>query len=335
MKFFLSTYIAIFLSLPVSAFGHHSVGVSFDINQPVEVTGEILQVRWQNPHMHFTINTVINGKEMIMGVEGIPATRLARVGVLPDVLEIGSMVSAYGFPSRRYEDEMYATNLLLPDGREVLLDTPEPHWTNNTIGTGRDNTPGEVGSDASLGIFRVWSSTGSGFIDRPTDEQLTVEARVIRDQWDPFSSANPFIQCTPTGMPTIMGQPNPMEIIDGGDEILIRIEEYDILRTISLLDRTDEILEKIPLGHSYGRWEGNTLVVLTTDINWRNFSQDGLIQSESMEVLERFHLNDDGGRLDYEQILTDPSLFADPYTRTRSWVWVPGDRVRPFECTTG
>lgn len=334
MQFTTSVRTAVMLLvLPAVTIAHHSVGVTFDMSQPVEFNGEIVEVRWQNPHMHFTMRTVVDGVQILMDVEGIPATRLARVGVSPEVLEIGATVGAFGFPSRRYEDEMYATNLLLPDGREVLLDTPNPHWTNNTIGTGRDNTPGEIGSDRSLGVFRVWSSAGRGFTDRPADNQLTEQALAVREQWDPFSSDNPFIQCTPTGMPTIMGQPNPMELVDRGDEIVIRIEEYDLVRVISMQEPPDQLLEPRPLGYSFGRWDGDTLLVLTRGINWRNFSQDGLMQNDSMEVVERFWLNEAGSRLEYEQTMTDPSLFTEPYTRTRSWVWVPGDQVRPFECS--
>ena len=335
MQFTTSVCTAVMLLvLPSVTIAHHSVGVTFDMGQPVEFNGEIVEVRWQNPHMHFTMRTVVDGVEILMGVEGIPATRLARVGVSPEVLEIGATVGAFGFPSRRYEDEMYATNLLLPDGREVLLDTPNPHWTNNTIGTGRDNTPGEIGFDRSLGVFRVWSSAGRGFTDRPTDNQLTEQALILREQWDPFSSDNPFIQCTPTGMPTIMGQPNPMELVDRGDEIVIRIEEYDLVRVISMEEPPDQLPESTPLGYSFGRWDENTLLVLTSGINWRNFSQDGLMQSDSMKVVERFWLNEAGSRLEYEQTMTDPWLFREPYTRTRSWVWVPGDQVRPFECSS-
>jgi len=324
---------AVILSvLPAAALAHHSVGVTFDMSQPVEVDGEIVEVRWQNPHMHFTMKTVVDGVELLMGVEAIPATRLSRVGLSPEVLEIGSAVSAYGFPSRRYAGEMYATNLLLPDGREVLLDTPNPHWTNNTIGTGLDVTPGQRGSDSSLGVFRVWSTEGQGFTDRP-DTLVTEQARVVREQWDPFSADNPFPGCSPKGMPTIMGQPNPMELVDRGDEILIRIEEYDTVRVISMQDPPEQLAEPTLLGHSFGRWDEDTLLVTTTGIDWRNFGQDGLMQSEAMEVVERFRLNEDGSRLEYSQVLTDPWLFTEPFTRTRSWVWVPGDQVRPYECT--
>jgi len=323
---------AVMLSvLPGAALAHHSVAVTFDMSRPVEVDGEITEVRWQNPHMHFTMKTVVDGVETLMDVEAIPATRLARVGLSPEVLEIGAAVSAFGFPSRRYANDMYATNLLLPDGREVLLDTPNPHWTNNTIGTGLDITPGERGSDRSRGLFRVWSTDAQRYSHRP-DSLLTEQARAEREQWDPFSPDNPFPGCTPKGMPTIMGQPNPIELVDRGDEILIRIEEYDTVRVISMQESPEQLAEPTLLGHSFGRWDGDTLVVTTNDIDWRNFAQDGLMQSEAMEVVERFHVNEDGSRLEYEQTLTDPWLFTEPFTRTRSWVWVPGDQVRPFEC---
>ena len=129
-----------------------------------------------------------------------------------------------------------------------------------------------------------------------------------------------------------MGQPNPMEFVDRGDEIVIRIEEYDIVRVISMQEAPEQLLESIPLGRSFGRWEEDVLVVITNRIDWRNFSQDGLMQSDSLEVVERFSLNEEGSRLEYEQTITDPWLFIEPYTRTRSWVWVPGDQVRPFAC---
>ncbi len=323
--------LAMILAFPGASLAHHSVRVTFDTSQPLEVDGEIVGVRWENPHMHFTMNTVIDGVEVLMDVEAIPATRLARVGLTPEVLEIGAEVRAFGFPSRRYLNEMYATNLLLSDGREVLLDTPDPHWTNNTIGTGMDLTPGERGSDLSLGLFRVWSTDAQGYSAQPED-LLTEQACAERDRWDPFSPDNPFPGCTAKGMPTIMGQPNPIELVDRGDEILIRIEEYDTVRVIAMQEPPEQLPEPTLLGHSFGRWDGDTLVVTTSGIDWRNFGQYGLMQSEAMEVIERFQVNADGSRLEYEQTLIDPWLFTEPFTRTRSWVWVPGDQVRPYEC---
>ena len=118
-------------------------------------------------------------------------------------------------------------------------------------------------------------------------------------------------------------EPNPMEFVDQGDQILLRLEEYDTVRLISMRSEgSDEAIEATPLGHSVGRWEGRTLVVETDRINWRYFSQNGLLQSEAIELVERFTPSEDGARLDYELTITDPALFTEPAVLTNSWVWV-------------
>ena len=72
--------------------------------------------------------------------------------------------------------------------------------------------------------------------------------------------------------------------------------------------------------------------VTTRGIDWPYFDQSGLRQSEMIETVERFTLDSAGSRLDYALTVTDPWLFAEPVTLTKSWRWVPGDEVLPFDC---
>lgn len=326
-----SVVVALLLLAP-AALAHHSARVTYDVNRTIEMQGEIAVVFIRNPHMHLTLKTTdASGEELLVDVESIPATRLQRVGLPAELFRVGDAIRVAGFPSRRYADQMYANNLLLPDGREVLLDTPVAHFTNNTIGIGLDITPGERGSDRSLGFFRVWSTTGEPYRGS-VESLLTDEARAARELWDPFAADNPFLGCVPKGMPQIMGQPNPIEFVNRGDEIVIRLEEFDTVRVISMTAPGDQPAAPTLLGHSYGYWEGDTLVVETSGIDYPYFGQDGTLQSEDMHVLERFTVSDDGSRLDYEQTLTDPWMLTAPTTRTKSWIWVPGDQVLPFEC---
>ena len=95
----------------------------------------------------------------------------------------------------------------------------------------------------------------------------------------------------------------------------------------------DELFPLSILGRSVGRWEGSVLVVETDRINWSYFNQRGLRQSEAIELIERFSPSEDGARLDYELTVTDSQLFTEPAVLTKSWVWVPGDEVLPFDCT--
>ncbi len=325
--------------LPIASFGHHAAQVTYHTDQMIEVEGEITSLLWRNPHIRFTINASdAQGRTALWNVESIPVTRLTRVGVSSDLVDVGQTVRVAGFPSRRSSTDVYAINLLLADGREVLLDTTVARWTDDTVGTGEDLTPGVRSSDSSLGLFRVWSTDGVplalGTMARNDSLKLTEEARAVEAAWDPLSLDNPFRGCSPKGMPNIMEQPNPMEFVDQGDEILLRMEEYDTVRVISMRPASaDEPLPPSILGRSVGRWDGATLVVATDRISWSYFNQRGLRQSEAIELVERFSPSEDGARLDYELTVTDPALFTEPAVITKSWVWVPGDEVLPFDCT--
>ena len=315
--------------LPASVWSHHAARAIFHVDRIIEVEGEITGLLWRNPHVRMTLEvTDPQSGTVEWDVESIPVARLTRVGVSEEVFAVGQTVTLAGYPSRRSDSEMYAINMLLPDGREVLLDTPVARWSTNTIGTGTDFTPGTRGADPSLGIFRVWSTDGSR-LWRSDDLPLTAEARAAQAAFNPLD--NPFTGCTRKGVPGIMNQPNPMEIAEEGDRIFIRLEEYDTQRVISMEGGSNDATSGL-LGRSVGRWEGGTLVVETDRIDSQFFNQDGLIQSDAITLVERFTPSADGSRLDYELTVTDPGLFVEPATFTKSWAWVPGDRVQPYDC---
>lgn len=321
-------------------YAHHAATVTYDTDQIIEIEGEITRLIWRNPHVRFTLDVTNGDNETVKwNVESIPVTRLTRVGVSPNLVAIGQTVRVAGFPSRRTNTDVYAVNLLLEDQREILLDTPVARWSDDTIGTGRDETPGALSADPSLGIFRVWSTDGNmlalGSMGDNPSFRLTERAKQDLAAWDPLSLENPFRGCAPKGMPIIMEQPNPMEFIDQGDRVLIRMEEYDTVRTIHMNDSLDQDTESSILGHSVGRWEAGTLMIHTSRINWRYFNQRGLMQSNAIEIDERFTPSEDGSRLDYEISATDPSTFIEPAVITKTWLWVPGDEVLPFDCTEG
>lgn len=307
-----------------------------------EVQGEIVDVVWRNPHVRLRLSVADpEGQREVWAIESIPITRLSRIGVTRDLLTIGSTVRVAGYPARLGTAELYALNLLLPDNREILLDSPTARWSRETIGTGLDTTPGEVGADPSLGIFRVWSNDGT-FLATETrylseggelDYPLTEAARAARAEWDPLDPSNPFLTCTPKGMPLIMQQPNPIEFIDNGEEITLRIEEFDTVRHIRMTEPPSDPGAPALLGHSYGHWDGETLVVRTTGISWPYFDQWGLRQSADVATVERFTIDAAGSKLAYELTVTDPWLFTEPVTLKKSWRWLPGDRVLPFDCT--
>ena len=86
------------------------------------------------------------------------------------------------------------------------------------------------------------------------------------------------------------------------------------------------------LGDSHGQWDGETLVVTTTNVGYRWFNGTGIPLGPGAAIAERFTLNDDGSRLEYAMTVTDLATFTAPVTRRKAWEWRPGEQVRPYEC---
>ena len=87
------------------------------------------------------------------------------------------------------------------------------------------------------------------------------------------------------------------------------------------------------MGYSVGRWEGNTLIVITNRINSPYSLGGGTPQSEAVEIVERFTLSEDERTMDWAATLTDPATFTAPVTPTSThWKWVPGEAIKPYDC---
>ncbi|MET0362052.1 MAG: hypothetical protein ABW048_09920 [Sphingobium sp.] len=70
-------------------------------------------------------------------------------------------------------------------------------------------------------------------------------------------------------------------------------------------------------GDSRGHWEGNTLVVETTNNNGKPlFGRYGDFMSENATVAERFIFDKDGSRFNYVATFTDPTVYSRPWTAT-------------------
>jgi hypothetical protein len=133
-------------------------------------------------------------------------------------------------------------------------------------------------------------------------------------------------------MPGVMANPYPIEFVDEGEEIVLRIEEWDAVRSIHMTRGPDIDMPAAPLGHSVGRWEGDTLIVRTTNIGWPYYDDVGTPQSAAMQVEERFTLTENGSRLEYVQTAIDPLPFTEPAV-LKGYFWLEaGAEIKPFNC---
>ena len=330
-----------------AALAHHSAGVYFDVDSMVELSGEVTEVVWRNPHVYFTVQAV-DGE--VWNVESNSVSILRRMGLTDGMVNAGDRVQIAGWPGRQRQNRLFALNMLLPDDVELILwPGVDARWSDNTLGTASamamDGESSPLSLDIANDIFRVWSSNMANPASFPLfpdvagaapEYPLSEAARAVRATWNPAAD-NPYLTCEPVGMPRIMGQPYPMEFIDEGDRIVLRIELYDVVRAIHMTDEEDAgvTAPPTPQGYSRGTWEGSALVVRTNRLGWPYFDQSGVPQSASSELLERFAPSQDGTRLEYTLTVTDPETFTEPVTLEKYWTWRPEAEVRPFECNTG
>jgi hypothetical protein len=329
---------------PASA--HHSVSAWFDTTSALtELEGEVTEMQWQNPHVIFTMRVVdTRGRNVDWAIETLSISGIQRWGITQELFGVGDQLKVAGNPSRRNSNNLFVRNILLPGGREIVL-SGAPRWSQQTLRASEvlQAQEGDT-SRPELGVFRTWSSgSGGGFLfpealDPRFDFSrypLTSAAKAALAAFD-FAADDPTNGCTPKGMPTIMEQPYPLEFVDEGARIQIRMEEYDTLRTIHM-DAAGAAAESRAApernGYSVGRWEGRTLVVTTTKASWGHFDSVGIPLSAAAVIVERFTPSEDGARLDYSLTVTDAATFTAPVEMKKFWIWRPEVKVERYACT--
>jgi hypothetical protein len=143
-----------------------------------------------------------------------------------------------------------------------------------------------------------------------------------------------FERCITRGLPGAMSPSaynNTYRIVQSPGVVAIQIEMLGGTRVIPITaDRHVGAALRQYMGDSRGHWEGNTLVVETT-----NFSNHTLYRgaSENMKLIEHFTVVDPH-TLDYEFTVVDPTTFVRPWTAAIPYVRT-SDQLFEYACHEG
>jgi hypothetical protein len=177
----------------------------------------------------------------------------------------------------------------------------------------------------------------TGAVEFPKGEfgglKLKPAALAAATKWDPKDDMSLVNACKPPSIVYAMQGPFPIEIYQGTEFILIKLEYFDLLRIVFMDGRKpDANTPESKVGFSTGRWEGDTLVVETTHLSPATITNNGLAHSNKARVTERFRLGADGSTLLATQEFEDPEVLDNRGARFIAWKKKAGDHVYPYDC---
>ncbi len=159
---------------------------------------------------------------------------------------------------------------------------------------------------------------GRGVITDPPDGKLPVQPWARAEHESRLRPErgydDPTAHCFVAGVPRSMYVPSPFQIVQTSGYVLFLFERMSW--RIVPLDGRAHLPDRMRLwqGDSVGRWEGDTLVVETTNFNGKSWLNEvGEIISYTERVVERFTAVD-ADTINYEATITDPVVYARPWT---------------------
>ena len=316
------------------AHGHHS-DAGLDMESPVTLEGVVTEFNWRNPHVYFGVETADRTEwEVQMGSTIV----LSRMGWTRESLDIGDQVTVAVYAARN--GRPYG----LINGVEKEGGLALPGSFDSATAEPLLNAPAPTGSTSTLD--GIWLSDVSELVSYPGGLDglfnallnVTEKGRAAQAAYSEISEQNPGANCIGFPTPTIIILTNlyPLQIQINADEetVSIRSEFYDEERTVYMDGRTHPgVGERTHSGHSIGWWEGDTLVVDTTNFaDHRSPYQIGLPSGAQKHVVERYTLTDDGTRIIVEFMLEDPEYISVPMTHRRELIYSPQMELSAFDC---
>jgi len=216
--------------------------------------------------------------------------------------------------------------------------------------------PGDVGSYNQFWFDsgdRIVSTRRTSLVIDPPDGRVPLrpEAEAAREynsahEGDSYEFMSVWDRCITRGAPAGMfpaGYNNAYQIVQAPGYVAIHYEMIHDARIVPI-DGRPHAPGNVRLwnGDPRGRWEGNTLVVDTTNYNNRGWIATqaaagrikGVPQTESLHVVERFR-SIDANTIDYEATIDDPKMFTRPWTVSIPLHRDPAYRIYEYACHEG
>ena len=278
-----------------NAFSHHS-DAALDLNTILTMTGSVTDYSLRNPHAYVTVAvTGENNSVVEWDIQMASAITMRRLGWNQDSLAIGEIVNVGLYPALDGRSYGLLTSISRENG-EALVASPRGITRSRPAVTRANSIAGRWLADRG----RLPEDYPGGLDQLMLrDLTLTETGREMEAAYSQASEENPELSCVskPTPAMIIYTDLYPMEITINNDEtITLRSQYFDQVRTVYMDGREHPpASELFHEGHSVGHWEGETLVIDTTNFApHRSPYQNGIPSGPQKHIVERFELIDGG-----------------------------------------
>ena len=203
-------------------------------------------------------------------------------------------------------------------------------------------SPAALAQSSSPDLTGTWMPPADGHHRRfsPEDapmqpwalEKFKANREGIRDHYlQGLPTEDPFMYCMPSGTPRAYTAPLPFDIVQVPGRVYMIFQTNPLVRYIYVDGQGHP--EGFPvtfMGHSIGRWDGDTLVVDTIGIDATSWLDTvGTPHTEALRIEERIR-RAAADRLEIDFLFEDPQAYTRPwkgrkvFQLDRDWEMIPG-----------
>lgn len=296
------------------ALAHHSFSATFVEGEKTMIEGVVTNFSFRNPHVLLYVDVTNEDGTVTNWVsEGNSATLLRRSGWDAETFAAGTVVQVSG-DSTRDGTPMTSidfVHILDPDTGEIS----ETKVRDNRLELYKPEVEDNVGlvrDDGTPNVSGVWAIQYRGVGPPPVPEvPLNETGLAIQNALD--LADDPQVFCDPPGLARQAVTHHPTRFTQNADHVLIEYEEFAGRRKVYFDDRA-AMGVNTHLGDSVARYEGNKLIIETTNLLSNLTTTKGKRLSDEATITEAYHRVDgdhDRTALNLNIVVKDPLYLAE------------------------
>jgi hypothetical protein len=222
-----------------------------------------------------------------------------------------AMLPAYGQPAAAAAKPAPAASHNIPRGPDGKPNLNGVWQTMNTANW--DLSPHSAQQSLVLAAgAQLAEPAGIGVVEGGEIPYLPAALAKKKENYASRQVTDPEVRCYLPGVPRATYMPFPFQIFQSKNYMAIAYEYDGAFRNIYLKDPGPAPIDTW-MGQSYGKWEGDTLVVDVTGLDKRTwFDRAGDYHSDELHVVERYTMTSPEV-IQYEATITDPKTYSRPW----------------------